>query len=90
MEKLTITLIEPVKNSSAKHYIILINNEDYTFANVMKESMLEDERIEFIGYHIPHLLEKKVEFSIITKYDVKKLFKEHSLKIAEYFSKIKI
>lgn len=66
---------------------LLINDEDHTLGNVLKEELLLDKRVEFAGYKLTHASERKVDFTLRTN-DFKNVMNDNLNKIINDFSTI--
>merc|ERR1719183_3469282 len=52
-----------VQNTS----LFQIWKEDHTFANLLREKLLEDDRVIFAGYRVPYPLENRYEVRVQAK-----------------------
>ena len=49
--------------------IFTLHGEDHTLGNLLRAQLLEDARVVFAGYKVPHPLESRVEIKIETTAD---------------------
>ena len=59
-----ITSVAETKMSNACKYII--EAEDHTLGNIMRMDMLEDPKVSFVGYRVPHPLSTNIEMRVQT------------------------
>ncbi|KAK8820888.1 DNA-directed RNA polymerase II subunit J [Blastocystis sp. ATCC 50177/Nand II] len=59
-----VTQVVETKISNACKYII--EAEDHTLGNVLRMDMIEDPRVKFVGYRVPHPLKTSIEIKIQT------------------------
>uniref|UniRef100_A0A5S6QI70 Probable DNA-directed RNA polymerase II subunit RPB11 n=1 Tax=Trichuris muris TaxID=70415 RepID=A0A5S6QI70_TRIMR len=50
-------------------YLFIINKEDHTMGNLLKDKLLEDGKVLFAGYKQPHPLEHKIYLRVQTTPD---------------------
>ncbi|KAK8803099.1 hypothetical protein WA538_002019 [Blastocystis sp. DL] len=59
-----VTQVTETKISNACKYII--ETEDHTLGNVMRMDMLNDPKVTFVGYRVPHPLATNIEMRVQT------------------------
>lgn len=47
----------------------VVEREDHTLGNMVRMQLLEDERVFFAGYRMPHPLEHKIDIQVQTSAD---------------------
>ena len=59
-----VTEIYETKINNACKYII--EAEDHTLGNILRMDMIEDPRVTFVGYRVPHPLNTNIEIRVQT------------------------